>query len=389
MSQEPPSLLHIFSTFDPGGPQVRVAAIANTLGARFRHLIAAMDGRYGAMAQIGAELHAEVVRFPAPRNSLVGPLFFRTLIRKLHPDLVVTYNWGAIDAVVGARLAAVCPVIHTEDGFGPDEAVRLKLRRVLARRWVLNRIYKTVVPSQTLYRIASERYKLRPEKVELIPNGVDTRRFHPEARTGLRSLLGVPQDTVVFGYVGHLRREKNLSLLVHAYAAARLDNTKLALVGDGPCRGELEKLVHELVITDRVIFTGSTQEPKAYFSEIDVFVMASSTEQMPLALLEAMACGLPALCTDVGDIPLVLGAGEPPEIVSKNDAACYTNALRTLAQDSTLRAQIGGKNRKRAVDYYSLEQMVKRYEALYAGAMLRANESPAGPDEVGGRWKIT
>src|ERR1035441_10957282 len=76
------------------------------------------------------------------------------MARTLRPDLTLSYNWGAMDAAAGFRLANVCPHIHVEDGFGPDEAVIRKRRRSLTRRLLLNRIHLTVVPSKTLLRIA-------------------------------------------------------------------------------------------------------------------------------------------------------------------------------------------------------------------------------------------
>jgi L-malate glycosyltransferase len=134
----PLHLLHVFSTFKAAGPQIRFASIANALGTEFRHTIVAMDGNYDAAQRLDSTLTITLQPPPFDKGSLLCSLTMREVVRHVHPDLTLTYNWGAMDAVAGSRLAAVCPTIHTEDGFNPDEAVALKSRRVLARRLLLN-----------------------------------------------------------------------------------------------------------------------------------------------------------------------------------------------------------------------------------------------------------
>lgn len=362
-------ILHVFSTFAAGGPQVRVATIINALGDSFRHTIMAMDSKFDAADRIASNT---IVRFAKPPGKRGIRPYFLSLCNPLcdlRPDLLVTYNWGSIEAVAAGLWLALCPVLHHEDGFGVEEAVRLRLRRVWARRLLLNRIHRTIVPSQTLWNIALRRYQLDPLKVRLIPNGVDTDKFQPYRDRRLRAELGVGDNTVFFGYVGHLREEKNLPLLVRAFAGAKLPHAKLALIGDGPCRRALQTLVKNLGVEDQVLFLGAQQYTAPYFAALDVFVMSSLCEQMPMSLLEAMACGLPALCTDVGDSSEVLGSCGRPAIVPSGALELYRDALRTLALDHDLRKRLGAENRKRSLGHYSLERMVRSYESEYLAAL--------------------
>jgi glycosyltransferase involved in cell wall biosynthesis len=101
---------------------------------------------------------------------------------------------------------------------------------------------------------------------------------------------------------------------------------------------------------------------------MDVFVMSSATEQTPNALLEAMACGLPAICTDVGDCADILGVSGPPEVVPTGDLAAYVEALRAFAGNRELRLAQGAANRQRVVTLYSSERMIQEYAALYSAA---------------------
>jgi glycosyltransferase involved in cell wall biosynthesis len=361
-------LFHAFSTFAPGGPQLRIIQIIRALGPSWQHTIMAMDGNFEASNRIRDLTNVQLCEPPKKGFSALYPLAIHNTLKRAHPGVLITYNWGAIEAVAGALLGSVCPVIHHEHGFGSDEADRPKVRRALARQALLNRIYKTIVPSDTLLKIALTQYKVRPEKLRLIRNGTDVERFRPGRNAGLRAQLRLDEDDILFGYVGHLRREKNLELLIRAFAAAKLQRAKLILVGDGNCRQALEGTAKNSGVGDSVIFAGKTPDAAPYYAAMDVFVLSSVTEQMPMSLLEAMACGLPALCTDVGDVSEMLGRPGAPAIVGSGDADAYASSLQALASDGQIRQRLGHKNRERCVAEYSLGKMVREYEEEYRAA---------------------
>jgi len=361
-------LVHAFSTFVASGPQLRMSAIMNALGGEFRHTILAMDGIFQASSRLTVEAGLEP---PPPGSSWRRIVGIRDWIRRLRPSLVLTYNWGAIEALVGAWLAGVCPVIHNEHGFGPEEAARRLRRRVLAKRALLGRVDRLLVPSRSLYQIARNEYRLPPAKIRLIISGVDTGRFQPRADRGRRERLGVPADELLIGYVGMLRAEKNLPMLLRAFAEARLDRARLVLAGDGPCRKELEELSRSLGLGERVLFTGAIDDTPALYAALDIFALSSDTEQTPMALLEAMACGLPALATDVGDCRAILDAAGPPEIAAAGAISGYAEALRALAAAAALRSRLGEKNRRRCQAQYTVERMVREYAEVYREAVAR------------------
>ncbi len=361
-------ILHVFSTFDVGGPQARTATIINRLGTRYRHSILPVDGRFTSAAKLDSGLGVRLVEPPVKRNSPLQPLVMLRVLRGIAPDLVVTYNWGAMDAVIACLLARRWPLIHTEDGFGPDEARQRKRRRIMMRRWTLPRAWCTVVPSRTLLDIALSEYRLRPEKVRFIPNAVDTERFRPGLDRAWRRERGIPESVVLIGFTGKLRAEKNLGLLLEAFHDAAIQDARLAIVGDGPCREDLERTASELGIHDRVIFAGELADALPVYASLDVFALSSITEQMSVSLLEAMACGLPAIATDVGDNRDLLGTAKSPACVPSGDRAALAGALRAAALDGSLRESLGVENRRRSIESYSLERMVQSYEGVYLGA---------------------
>ena len=358
-------LLHVFPTFAAGGTQLRMAGIMNGLGRSVRHTVVALDGEVQAAAAVQPGILFETVPPPSGKGGLLYPLALRRMVKAVAPDLLLTYNWGAIDAALGAGVTALCPVIHNECGFGRDEAAGMKARRVWMRRLLLNRIYTTVVVSRCLLTIAREQFRLRAEKVRWIRTGVDVERFQPGREPGLRSRLGLSDEDLVFGYVGGLREEKRLELLISAFARAGTGNAKLVLIGEGNCRKELTELVDGLGIGSRVVFVGQVPDPRPWLRAMDVFVMSSATEQTPNALLEAMACGLPAICTDVGDCADILGSPETPVVVPTGDAGAYAEAMRMFAGNRELRLAHGTANRQRVLSLYSKERMIQEYAALY------------------------
>lgn len=355
----PAEILHVMWAFETGGAEMRLVQLANAMGRRFRHRILPLSGR--ASAQVRFEPGVDWEIEPAPEKS--SPRGFARLFRRLRPALVQTYNWGAFDAAVGCVLARVCPLLHTEDGFGADEAGGLKLRRVLARRVVLRFARRVVAPSRTLERIALEQYRLPERIVRRIPNGVDCLRFRPGRNDALRRELGIGEEEFVAGTVGHLRAEKDYGLLLRAFAAPGIEG-RLVIAGEGPERSSLKRLAGELGLSGRVLFPGVV-DPAPWYRMFDLFAMSSMTEQMPLALLEAMAAGLPALCTDVGDTAWMLDEAGPPAVVKRGDVEGYVAALRRWAGDAALRREAGARNRARCEREFSLERMVERWRALY------------------------
>ena len=366
--------LHIFPNFAPGGMELRVTRIVNGIGPSVRHTILALRGNCDAREYIDRRIRVEYLAPPARAHFIPYVCELRNIVRRHNPDLLLTYNWGAIDAVLGAWMSGFAPILHHECGFGSEEAITLKLRRVLARRVLLRRAFAVAVTSRTLRDISIHRFKLPPGKVRWIRTGVDGERFRPGRSRDWRQQAGVRGDELLFGFVGGLRPEKNLRLLLRAFAAARIPNSRLALVGEGDDRLLLEQLAREEGIAGRVLLPGRVSDPGVCLAAFDVFVLSSCTEQTSNALLEAMACGLPAVSTNVGDSRELLGDAGPPVIVPSGDLHAFTGALTALAQSPELRARLGTANRQRCLEHYSLERMVREYGALYDAACR--GESP-------------
>ena len=242
-----------------------------------------------------------------------------------------------------------------------------------------------IVPSQRLESVAREHWRLPRRRVHLVPNGVDLERYGPaDGNPDLRAELGIPADAPVIGSVGGLRPEKNFGRLVDIFSALPGElGAHLIVVGDGVEHGALEARAARGPGGDRCHFVGLATDPRPFYRAFDLFALTSDTEQMPLALVEAMASSLPAIASDVGDVRAILPDADADRrlVVSLDDpdpVARLAAAAAQLLGDSDRRARLGATNRARVEERYSLSVMLDRYAALYGAAMGPVKAAAAG-----------
>ncbi|RVT39504.1 glycosyltransferase [Sphingobium algorifonticola] len=369
---ERPQLLHLHSSFDLGGKEARAVQLMNHWGDRARHAI--VSGVAGAIGARDAIMSHVPVDFPdAPslegKPGLVRYLALARFMRRY--DLVLTYNWGAMDAVMTHRLFGrtmrLPPLIHHEDGFNADEADGLKRKRNLYRRIGLARASALVVPSRVLEGIARDVWHQPYERIHLIPNGIDIARYAtPPQADALSGLVRRPGKLLV-GTLAGLRPVKNIPRLVRAIAPHR-DRLQLVVVGEGPERAAIAAQAHTCGMSD-IHFAGFLPDPWRFMGLFDIFALSSDSEQFPISLVEAMASGLPVAATDVGDVTQMLAPPNLPFVA--RDEAGLSAALGRLADDAALRTALGVANRTHARQYFGEQAMIDAYAALYGNTLAR------------------
>ena len=342
-------LLWVFPGFGVGGAQVRFCALANAWGAACRHSVVSLNGDLACRERLDAGLDLD---FPLaghmPGRMIQAVRHARRFLGHARPNLVITSNWGAIEWAIGAKLAGL-EHVHTEDGFGPEERNTQIQRRVLTRRLALRRS-TVVLPSQTLAQIAAAQWRLPPARLRVIANGINLQRF-----SSAKPMPLPPGEGPVIGTIAALRPEKNIARLITAFGVLRAARpARLVIVGDGPARSALEAQVNDAGLTSDTLFAGHSTQAERWLAAFDIFALSSDTEQMPLGLLEAMAAGLPAVATDVGDVATMLAAENARFVMPVDDAAFADGLVGILDVDRTA---IGAANRKRAVAMYGQERM--------------------------------
>ena len=360
------SLLHVFPSFRVGGVPLRTVGLINHFGARFRHTILALDNNFEAGSRFTGDVDPMLLPMRHRKGNLLSGVFGCAVsLRRLRPDLLLTYNWGAMEWAMANRLLSVTRHVHLEDGFGSDEADLQLRRRVLFRRWALARCEKLVVPSHQLAALARGVWKLPANRVAYIPNGVDLARFTRLPRDRIPGFARRPGELVI-GTVAPLRPEKNIGRLIRTFADLdRSLDVRLVVAGDGGERRALEQSARELGIGDRVVFVGQVT-PESVLGAFDIFALSSDTEQMPIALLEAMAAGLPIAAVDVGDVKATVSDDNRPFIVPRDDGPAFTAAFVRLLRDPAKRDELGGNNRARASAEFPQERMFADYEDVFA-----------------------
>lgn len=365
-SVPPARLLHLHSSFSLGGKEARAVRLMNLMGPRASHVIlSAVPDALGARDAIDPGID---VQFPAdapPLHGKPGPARYRDLARYMRQfDLVLSYNWGSMDGVMAHRTFApfrpLPPLIHHEDGFNEDESVRRNWKRNAFRRLALPTAEALVVPSILLERIADAEWGAG-RRTRLIRNGIDVAAY---ANGPDRPIAGLDRrdGEVVIGTVAGLRKVKDLPRLVRAVATLSR-NVRLVVVGEGPERDAIAAAAAACGMADRLVMPGFMTEPARWIGHFDLLALSSRSEQAPIAVIEAMAAGLPVVSPDVGDVAAMVGPENRRFIAADEDG--FRAALAELASDAALRAVIGAANRRVADECFDESTMVAAYENLY------------------------
>ena len=371
-------ILHLHSTFAAGGKERRAVRLMNAFGPKVAHaIVSGIPEETVAAREISRAIKVE---WPADFPPLVGlptPGRLKRLALAMRGyDLVLTYNWGAMDAVMANTLFGQAfglpPLVHHEDGFNADEQDGLKPKRNWYRRIALGRARGLVVPSETLEEIALTTWAQPIGRVRRIPNGIDTGAFAKTPRAdALRGVIKHKGELWV-GTLAGLRPVKNLPALVRAFAALA-EPWQLVIVGEGPEEDAIRAEAERLGIEDRVHLPGFVADPARYVGLFDIFALSSHSEQFPISLVEAMAAGLPVTAPAVGDIDEMVSEENRPLISPAGNEQALSGALAALAHDAGLRARLGQAKRAAARARFDEKPMIEAYRRLYASAMGRAS----------------
>jgi glycosyltransferase involved in cell wall biosynthesis len=291
------------------------------------------------------------------------PLRLAGLFTHYRADLIHTHNTKALlYGVPAARLAGVRNVVHTRHGQRNGATARQTLLFNFAARYADH----IVSVSSDSTRLAA-RQGLGAEKLVTIHNGIDLARF-----------AGIGPHA--FGpamFVGRLSPEKDVPTLLNAAAivAAEEKTFRLHIAGEGPIMNDLQRLAADLGLRDRAVFLGRTRNVAAAMAGASLFVLSSLTEGVSLALLEAMAMGLPAVATRVGGNVEVIVDGDTGLLVPPQSPQGLAAAMLKIYRDPGLARAMGQAGRQRVEANFDAKRMVARYEALYLNN-LEAGDRP-------------
>lgn len=319
--------VHIVQRLAPGGIETIVTELArddpaHTYIVSLEGTTAELRANWPALAAIDGRFEG-LARKDGLRPWLALDLAKR--LRQIAPKAVFLHHIGPlIYGRIAARLAGIPLAIHVEHDVWHYEAPR---RRTLLS--AIERAFPTAHVAVSMQAADVMRRMLPRANIAVIPNGVDLDRFRPRSQALARSRFGLDLDRTIVGTAGRLVPVKGHDILIAA-AAHLPDGIEVVIAGDGPERARLEAMARALRIADRVRFLGHVDGIETLLPAFDVFCLPSRNEGMPRSLLEAQACGLPVIATDVGAVREVV-CNETGVVVPANDAVALANAIRMVA----------------------------------------------------------
>lgn len=367
-------ILHLHSSFDLGGKEARSVRLMNAFGDRARHtIVSSMPDQLGARDAIAPGVKYEIAQDPPLLTGRPSVRRYESIARFMRRfDLVLSYNWGAIDGAMAARVfgKGVPPLVHHEDGFNADEALRLNPVRNTYRKIALKAANGLVVPSRMLESIGYHQWGVPMDRLRYVPNGVATKDFTRKPDANALPMLKPKPGEVVIGTIAGLREVKDLPMLVHAVAGMNT-RMKLVIVGEGPDRGAIETAITAMGLDGKVILAGFVPDPHRYIGLFDIFALSSKSEQAPLSVIEAMAAGLPIVAPTVGDIAEMVSDLNQVYLVKDRNAVGLRDRIEILAQHPDERERVGQANQSRARALFDEAQMIRTYAEIYSEAIGR------------------
>ena len=375
-----PGLLYIVNSLNPGGTERLVVEMGLAFNREYRVSIICLD-EPGLWAEDLRHQDVPVhCLWRQPGLDLSMPVKIARIARVhgttlMHAHQCTPWFYGALSRVFHGTPKLL---LEEHGRFYPeqDKPVRRRVNRAV----IAPLSHRFVAVSEDVRRRLDRYEGLDATRVDVIYNGVDVgpRLSSPE-RAVLRQALGFAERDIVVGTVGRFDPIKNLPMLVESVAAARGQDGRIRglLVGDGPEFGAIKQLIKALHLDDVVHLTGFRTDARQLVQCMDLFVLSSFSEGTSMALLEAMASGVPAAVTAVGGNAEIVVAGETGWVVPSGVVAALTSAVLDASRDSALRLEFGRAGRQRFEENFTFERMLECYRELYRSMMPASVPEPA------------
>jgi L-malate glycosyltransferase len=371
----PITVCHPVWTLESGGLERQLLQVVEGMSeAPFRHLIIVRGP-----GELPADLpdHVECLRHDGPQRDLMWSRRLGSILFDEHVDILHVRGLAMLtDGILAAQFAGRVRTIMSFHGFetSPTRIGPIK-RRVL--RWAIGRCDERWAVSRGAAMGLARELNMEPGDFEVLPNGVDTRRFiPPRDRNAVRKRLGLPLDRRIILNVGNLKPIKGHDILLEAMGRMNggAKNTTLAIVGQDYRNGVLQKWAAARLPHCDIRFVGRQDDVLPWYQAADVFVLPSQGEGLSNALLEAMACGLPIIATEVGGNSDVVQHGRTGLLIQPDCPQQLADVMTALLADDARRAAWGEAARRYVEQNYNLTQTRGAYEQRYATLAGRRDE---------------
>ncbi|CDH19348.1 WalR protein [Xenorhabdus bovienii str. kraussei Quebec] len=370
MTKKTLNILHTESSCGWGGQEIRILTESQGMIQRGHQVVIVCC----PASTIYHEAHSygvPVVALPIEKKRLPCLRAMRRWLKAEGRQFDVINTHSSTDswlvAAACATLKGMPPIVRTRH-------VSTNVSTSVATRWLyLKSCQHIVTTGEKLrqYLHTNNGYPL--PHMTSVPTGIDLTRFHPENKQPCRQRIGIA-DKPTLGIVATMRTWKGHRYLLDSWKILhpRYPDWQLLFVGDGPQRKNLEPWVKQEGLTESVIFLGNRQDVPDCLNAMDVFALPSfGNEGVPQGIMQAMACGLPVVSTSVGAITEAVIDGDTGYIIEPRCVEQLTERLDVLMKSAELRLQMGNASLERAVDLFSMDNMLEKMEFIFYGSMER------------------
>ena len=364
-------IMHITNDMERGGVQGKIVSLLKNLKpGDMQFYVATVAGSGPLFTQLG-DLGIQTRYFPC-----IGRAFFlrwiniyqvwklSRWIRELKIDIVRTHLFlGGFIGRIAALLTRAPIIIHTEH----NTYVWKRFYHIWIDRFLARFTKNIVAVSEEVRRFTIEQERIDKDKFVFIYNGIDLRDFNIREENSLKGEFKIPQDSILVGSIGRLVSQKGFGYLL---AAARdvlkvIPHAYFLIIGDGPLRDSLQRIVERSGISRNVIFTGYRRDIPRILGSLDIFVLSSLIEGLPNALMEAMVCARPVIATRVGGIPELISQNENGLLVYPRDSQALCDAIISLLKDRDKARMLGEAAKRLVTEKFGIDNMAKETERLY------------------------
>ena len=363
---------HTIYSFKEGGMERGLLNIVNYgRHDRFRHVIICLT-EAGEFARQLRSPSCQVIELrKKPGNDLRLASRIAQTVRECGVTVLHARGWPTlIETAFAACLAGIDATIYGFHGKTVGDLAGLGAVRRLAQAIALRRYHRVVTLNQRMRVDLSAEGYLSEERIHVIANGVDLKTFSPSARKiDIRMHFGLPPTRFIIGNIARLDPVKNHEVILRALSRfkIRAERPYFLLVGEGEYRPVLERVIRQLDLEEDVRLMGYSNRIADLLNCMDVYVQSSLYEGFSNTILEAMACGLPIVATDVGGTADLFSDDQEGHFFHEKDDRTLTLVLGTLQAETNKREVMGMAARNRACELFSIERMVRSYEAMYLG----------------------
>lgn len=375
-----PLVAHIIHRLDYGGLENGLVNLTNRIPPdRYRHAIICLTDYNPEFRRRIQQPGVEVFALRKREGHDLG-LYRRcwSLLRQLRPAIVHTRNLAALEMQLPAWLAGVRARVHGEHGWDRDPAL-MNARHHRLRRWLRPLVNHYIALSGEIAGYLESQIGVAPGRISRIINGVDSARFHPGADRSRLPAEFAPPGTWVIGTVGRLEKVKDQLNLAQAFIrlAEKVPDARqrlrLAIIGEGSLRAGIESLLNQAGLRDLAWLPGARDDVPELLRSFDLFVLPSQAEGISNTILEAMACGLPVVATDVGGNAELVVAGETGRLVPASDPEALASTIREYVNDPGRMQAHGAAGRRRVEERFSMKAMVGAYLQVYDALLMKFN----------------